>query len=333
MIDPAFLNFNKTNSKSNFRQSEERQDVFSSRDTSDYAGNFRYTQLLDRSASAYSNDNDSSLVENSAPAPVVLHQQNQQQDGKNLTHLFANLDSKMVKSDSDQKIPDSGSARDLEYYYVNKNGYSSKSSLSPPPATVCETKSKQPTISTLDTNFLLEIYINNKGVLNEEINGAKMNVNAQERLSINNRSVPSHNMNHSNNSLNISPDNTIMQRDIHGNVIINTSMAIQEPNLDISYDHVKYINLFSILCCWCFPITGIISIVYARLTKKFFNRRDLVKAKKYLDKSEWFLILTFFFGFTLISIGFCLLEFYWFKNDTSKSPNKVYTLPRGFLHK
>jgi hypothetical protein len=152
-----------------------------------------------------------------------------------------------------------------------------------------------------------------------EMNEAKMNVNSQHqmaRLSAS-RSVPTHNR--SLNSLNLSPDNSIMQRDMRGNVFINTNMAVSEPNnLDISYDHVKYINIFSILCCWCFPITGILSIVYARLTKKYFNSRDLTRAKKYLDRSEWFLILTFFFGFTLISIGFCILEFYWFKIDTSK---------------
>ena len=69
-----------------------------------------------------------------------------------------------------------------------------------------------------------------------------------------------------------------------------------DDDTNITKDHIKYINLFSILCCWCFPITGLIGIFYSMLTRKYYKQRDLRKAKKYLRKAEWSLILTFLFG-------------------------------------
>lgn len=91
-------------------------------------------------------------------------------------------------------------------------------------------------------------------------------------------------------------NNSLVSREQNGDVVINTSMTVQEQSILITSDHIKYINLFSILCCWCFPITGIVGIFFARLTKKYYNTRDLVNAKKYLKRSEWALVLTFFFG-------------------------------------
>ena len=100
---------------------------------------------------------------------------------------------------------------------------------------------------------------------------------------------------------------------------INTSLAIEEPNIEITYDHVKYINIFSILFCWCFPFTGIVSIIYARLTAKHYKLRDLNKASAYLKRSEWMLIATFFFGFTLISIFFTYMQHYVFTDLKANS--------------
>jgi hypothetical protein len=110
-------------------------------------------------------------------------------------------------------------------------------------------------------------------------------------------------------------DNSLVRREANGQVIINTSMTMQEPSINITDEHVKYINIFSMLCCWCFPITGLLSVYYSKLTRKYYDRRDMTKAKKYLTKSEWMLILTFFFGFTLIAVAFALLEVYLFKSD------------------
>lgn len=70
--------------------------------------------------------------------------------------------------------------------------------------------------------------------------------------------------------------------------------------------------MFSLLCCWCFPFTGILSVIYARLTAKYYNMRDLKKAKRYLKYSEWMLIATFFMGFTLAACGFAYLQHYVF---------------------
>jgi hypothetical protein len=336
MTDPAFLTTNSATTSS-YRQSDDRVEDFIAttrvdQKSNQHPGTFKYTQLLNRSVSLSSYDSASS-----GPDHFVVQNQ------KPKASKEIKQGSKSDTEESDQKIPDFAVAKDLEFVYVNRNGLATKShvSITPPgPVRPKSAKINKLDMRNLDSNpvictdLILEMYKNNKGVLANEINEAKMNVNSQhqmDRLSVS-RSVPNHNR--SFNSLNLSPDNSIMQRDVRGNVMINTNMAISEPNnLDISYDHVKYINIFSFLCCWCFPLTGICSIIYARLTKKYFNRRDLVQAKKYLNKSEWFLILTFFFGFTLISIGFCVLEFYWFKNDTHKRTMYPHTfiIPRESL--
>lgn len=108
---------------------------------------------------------------------------------------------------------------------------------------------------------------------------------------------------------------------------------------DLSYSHIKYINMFSIICCWCFPFTGIFSIVYARLAKKYYSHRDQAQAKKYLSKSEWLLILTFFFGLTIIAISLAFLDAYYVKklfpnNSTttaSSSNDSLQKRPFGYI--
>jgi uncharacterized membrane protein len=106
---------------------------------------------------------------------------------------------------------------------------------------------------------------------------------------------------------------------------VYTNLNIQEPsNVEISFEQIKYVNIFAILCCWCFPITGIVSIIFAHLTKKHYNLGDLVKAKRYLKKAEWLLLLTFFFGLTLIGTFFAFMEAYWFKSHSSA--------PTGIFH-
>ena len=89
----------------------------------------------------------------------------------------------------------------------------------------------------------------------------------------------------------VNNNNRIQTRDLIPNGEDNN-----DDDTEITKDHIKYINLFSILCCWCFPITGLIGIFYAILTRKYYNKSDLRQAKKFLRKSEWCLILTFLFG-------------------------------------
>merc|ERR1712127_113361 len=81
----------------------------------------------------------------------------------------------------------------------------------------------------------------------------------------------------------------------------------------INNDHVKYINLFSVLCCWCFPITGCAAIIFSRKTRRYYDQQDMQRAKKYLVKSEWMLILTIFFGCTIVGLLFGFFETYLFK--------------------
>lgn len=125
---------------------------------------------------------------------------------------------------------------------------------------------------------------------------------------------------------------SLFTRDAQGNVYTNLNVqeAAEEgtrtvqQQLAITDDHVKYVNLFAILCCWCFPITGILSIIFARKTRRYYDANEMMRAKWYLNRAEWMLLLTFFFGLTLIATGFALLEIFWF--------NKQQSLPHGVFH-
>ena len=267
--------------RNDFRQTSTNFDLFS-RDACDEHGNYKY-KSLNNVSSSYSND--SRLDEEETQT-------------------------QMVKSNSDQKLPDAASQNSNSngFYYVNKKGFV-QSVASPDKSEARKNKNQQvlgdKTNPLICTNLILEVYKNNKESKKQE---AKVDKNS-------NRSVPNQEFDLSMSSLNASTNNnSLVQRDLNGHVLINTNLTIQEPNIDISYDHVKYINLFSILCCWCFPFTGLVAIFYSRLTKKFYNMRDMEKAKKYLNRSEWMLMLTFFFGLTLIAVMFALLEAHLFKS-------------------
>lgn len=123
---------------------------------------------------------------------------------------------------------------------------------------------------------------------------------------------------------------SLYRSDANGNVYTNLNIqeAATEPraqavHLNITPDHVKYINLFAILCCWCFPITGVLSIIFARKTKRYYEANEMIRAKWYLNRAEWMLLLTFFFGLTLIATGFALFEVFWFKTRQS-SPHGIF---------
>ena len=219
---------------------------------------------------------------------------------------------KLVKSTSDQKLPD-GFDRKNSFVYVNKNGQQIQAKVVQPQIQVADRKcdENRPKFKEiLSSNFLVDMA------------NAKHNYNIlhNEFLSSNGQAVPDLPSRAA--SLNESNNSGLVQRENNGLTVINTSLTIQEPNVDMTRDHVKYINLFSMLCCWCFPLTGLISIMYARMTKKYFEKRDLIKAQRYLKRAEWMLIATFFFGFTLIAIGFAVLEHYLFKGGKSiRSPH------------
>lgn len=267
-------------------------------------GNFKYTTLINRSDSETSSFRETDEFLNGRASTNFLNS------------------NKMVQSSSDQKIPDMD--KEQQYVYVNKNGFAVKSQLSPSKTVSQDKKHRiaepKPLICT---DLLLEVYKTSKENLIQDEH--KLN---QDRQS--GRSVPVNEQDPSLASLNLS-SNSLVQRDQSGNVIINTNLAIQEPSSEFNSDHVKYINLVSLLCCWCFPLTGLLGIFFARKTKNYYENRDLNRAKKYLNRAEWMLILTFFFGCTLIAILFAVMEFYWFKVSSNKlSPNR--NLPGALLH-
>jgi hypothetical protein len=285
-------------------------DNMSDRYDSNLNGNYRYQTLINASMSS----SDNSLnVEKSGDEKHTFK-----------TYLEPGQLNRLVKSTSDQKLPEGHTPRN-SFYYVNKNGHTVESKVSPPSSRPA-TKINENHFDSLKPNATNEMLCNHFLV---ELANSENNKNAYNHLenkyeplkhSIG-RSVPS--MDTANgagsNSFNDSTNSSLVHRENNGELVINTSLTIQEPNIEITSDHIKYINLFSILCCWCFPITGIIGIVFARLTEKYYKLRDLNKAKKYLKRSEWMLIATFFFGFTLIAIGFAIMEHFLFKSKPIRS--------------
>lgn len=233
---------------------------------------------------------------------------------------------KILKSTSDQQIPDN--FKPSSFVYVNKNGLASEFLSSPSK----QHQTTQNPIKLLPRNemvcnaFLVELAKSNSA---SDGDYKQFKDNYQSLKDFGGRPVPAILM--TNDDLNgtssdSSNNNSLVTQQTNGGVRINTSVAIGEPTIQITYDHVKYINIFSLLCCWCFPITGILSVIYARITAKYYNMRDLDKARKYLKRSEYLLIATFFFGFTLIAIGFACLQHYFFSDVKYRS---VYNSQRA----
>ena len=249
--------------------------------------------------------------------------------------IYSN-DSKLEEIDeqknTDQKLPDTASKQKSSgFYYVNKSGFVqsvkpksmkfSEKNTTTTTTTAIQSKTDQKANQLICTNLILEVYKNNKDAKVDEKRVSIDQALSQEAVACHrseNRSVPDemHPCN-SFSTLNASSAGSLMERDNSGNILINTNLTIEEPYIEISHDHVKYINLFSILCCWCFPITGLVALFYSRLTKKYYDMRDMPRAKKFLNRSEWMLMLTFFFGLTFIALGFAILETNLFKSANS----------------
>ena len=156
--------------------------------------------------------------------------------------------------------------------------------------------------------------------LNEDKEAKRLNIR-QSTNEDNNHSVP---MNILNNSI-TSSNPSIVQ-----NVEIDTSVLMNEDLIDIKHDHVRYLGLVSILCCWCFPFTGIPALIYTQLMKKFYGINDMIRAKRYLVIAEKLVLMTFFFGFTLIAITFAVVQVYFFDlNLNSNATNDTKTRHYG----
>ena len=256
-------------------------------------------------------------------------------------------DQKLPSKENNNKKKDESST---SFYYVNKNGFAVQSQVvtSPPlskNSTSVTTKNEKQSKSSNKTKKSIIKSNNNPlictDLLVEMCKNDKPNTKNYQKLDCESmtdsittssstgdhqsdtRSVPGQ-LNSSCSSNDQPSNNSLVQRDANGKCLINTNLTVQEPTIDINNDHVKFVNLFSILCCWCFPITGIISIIFSRSARKFYDMRDMAKAKKYLVRSEWMLIITIFFGCTIIGLVFGLLESFMFKNDGEVLQRGVY---------
>lgn len=287
----------------------------------------KYVSLLNRSPSSYSQNTDT----------------------VSLNECVNNLDkSNNTKCNSDQLIPDlcaekANSDQKNSFYYVNKNGFAVKSKVNDL-SSANFTNSTSSNSQLLCTDIIFETYKRNKPgkTKNYEDNA---NISGNQNLgdiqlkesnrSVSTRTVPTQlNKDSSFRSINSSASSlhnqSLIQRDSDGHTIINTQLTVEEPDVQFDYEHFKYVSLFSILCWWCFPITGIASIVYSNMAKKCYTIRDMVKAKKYLKRSECLLLITFFFGFMLIALGFACFEAYLFRNSDDNDSNAL--MRSGIFH-
>lgn len=94
----------------------------------------------------------------------------------------------------------------------------------------------------------------------------------------------------------------------------HSSLTIKDAD-DLDYGHIKLVGMFAMLYCWCFPLTGIFSVIYAKLAKRQYDERNMAQAKKYLSRSQLLLFVTFVGGFLLIVLGFALLDFFYLRRD------------------
>lgn len=221
---------------------------------------------------------------------------------------------------SDQQIPDN--FKPSSFVYVNKNGLASNRLLSPPPKPA-KKPIENPTRLLQGNEFVGDAFLvelaKSNGTSNHDYKQFKDNYQSLKDVGGRNDPIIGGGDRDDLNKSDSSNNNSLVMQKSNGAVRINTSIAIGEPNIEITYDHVKYINIFSMLCCWCFPITGILSVIYARITAKYYNMRDLDKARKNLKRAEWLLIATFFFGFTLIAVGFACMQHFYFTDVKYRS--------------
>lgn len=270
------------------RQGDNTNDRYNSTNN----GEYRYQMLSNSSMS-------------SSEGSLNLHESHDE----NLKTQFLEASARIAKSLSDQKLPEAQG----HYYYVNKNGHAVKALVSPVQKEQTSVTAGMNRIvapsGMLCNSFLVDLAKNNNNT-----DGYTQLKSAYESYkNPKSRNVPSSENGDSSRN-DSSMNGSIVTEQVNGAVRINTNLAVEEPNIEITHDHVKYINIIAMLCCWCFPFTGIASVIYARLTSKYYTARDLTKAKFYLKRSEWLLIATFFFGFTLFALGVAFFQDYVFSD-------------------
>jgi hypothetical protein len=93
----------------------------------------------------------------------------------------------------------------------------------------------------------------------------------------------------------------------------NITVIVQETSMDRTGAQIKFVSILSVLCCICFPITGIWSIFYSRKTRDLYELHEIVKARVSLSKTEYTLVVTIFLGVISLSIGLLLIELYFIR--------------------
>jgi hypothetical protein len=110
----------------------------------------------------------------------------------------------------------------------------------------------------------------------------------------------------------------------------NFTVVVQDATIDTTREHIKFMGVFSLLCCWCFPFTGLASIFYTRRTRLFYKSQDFVRARQALNTSEWLMLATVCFGVLSLSFGLLLLEVYVFHANKGLSRSGAVSDLFGF---
>jgi hypothetical protein len=112
---------------------------------------------------------------------------------------------------------------------------------------------------------------------------------------------------------------------VDGQPMINTTSMVNDSYVDLKAENIKYVNFMIWAFFWCFPFTGIPALIYSHLMRKYYRLHDMQKAKKYLEKAERLILVTFVIGFTLVALLFAILQAYVFNVHVSPIVNSTHT--------
>lgn len=170
-----------------------------------------------------------------------------------------------------------------------------------------------------DKNQVMVYYYVNKNGFAQQMstidNQVESKENAEDNISLDSRSTCS---------------KTSLIKIVDGQPMINTTSMVNDSYVDLRPDNIKYINFMIWAFFWCFPLTGIPALIYSHLMRKYYRLHDMQKAKKYLEKAERLILITFIIGFTLVALLFAVLQAYVFNAHVSPIVNITHTARKHY---
>jgi hypothetical protein len=69
-------------------------------------------------------------------------------------------------------------------------------------------------------------------------------------------------------------------------------IALNEPTME----NIQRLNFLSLFFCWFSPFTGIFALIYSRRIKNYANNDNMSKAKEYMERANFLVLLTVVIG-------------------------------------